>query len=115
IMLLFSQLAAGVFLTLAALGVSSGEAFLRYAVVPATIGFIGLNAGLAASVFHLGRPLGAWRFFLGLRTSWMSREILAFGLFAGAAFLATALCWAVPGSRLTLAGLAGAAAMGQLA
>src|SRR5262249_51760676 len=30
-------------------------------------------------------PLGAWRAFLGLRTSWMSREIAAFGLFAGAA------------------------------
>jgi formate dehydrogenase iron-sulfur subunit len=34
-----------------------------------------------ASVFHLGRPLGAWRFFLGLRRSWLSREILAFGMF----------------------------------
>ncbi|MEY2598307.1 MAG: hypothetical protein RLZZ142_566, partial [Verrucomicrobiota bacterium] len=37
-----------------------------------------LLAGLGGSVLHLGRPLGAWRFFLGLRTSWMSREILAF-------------------------------------
>jgi formate dehydrogenase iron-sulfur subunit len=33
--------------------------------------------------------LGAWRFFLGLRTSWMSREILAFGLFAAAAAIST--------------------------
>ncbi len=39
-------------------------------------------AGIAASVFHLGQPLKAWRFFLGLRTSWLSREILAFSLFA---------------------------------
>ncbi|HEX7260492.1 MAG TPA: DmsC/YnfH family molybdoenzyme membrane anchor subunit, partial [Luteolibacter sp.] len=39
-------------------------------------------AGMAASVFHLGQPLKAWRFFLGLRTSWLSREILAFSLFA---------------------------------
>ncbi len=38
-----------------------------------------LVAGLLGAVFHVGRPLGAWRFFLGLRTSWMSREILAFG------------------------------------
>jgi formate dehydrogenase iron-sulfur subunit len=44
-----------------------------------------LNLGLAVSVLHLGRPLGAWRAFLGLRTSWMSREILGFSLFAGAA------------------------------
>jgi formate dehydrogenase iron-sulfur subunit len=43
-----------------------------------------LHAGLAISVLHLGRPMGAWRFFLGLRKSWMSREILAFGVFAGA-------------------------------
>lgn len=39
-------------------------------------------AGMAASVFHLGQPLKAWRFFLGLKTSWLSREILAFSLFA---------------------------------
>ena len=38
--------------------------------------------GMAASVFHLGQPLKAWRFFLGLKTSWLSREILAFSLFA---------------------------------
>lgn len=38
--------------------------------------------GMAASVFHLGQPLKAWRFFLGLRTSWLSREILAFSVFA---------------------------------
>jgi Fe-S-cluster-containing dehydrogenase component/DMSO reductase anchor subunit len=39
-----------------------------------------LVGGLVGAFFHLGRPLGAWRFFLGLRTSWMSREILAFNL-----------------------------------
>ncbi len=39
-------------------------------------------AGMGASIFHLGQPLKAWRFFLGLRTSWLSREILAFSLFA---------------------------------
>lgn len=38
--------------------------------------------GMAASVFHLGQPLKAWRFFLGLKTSWLSREILAFSLYA---------------------------------
>jgi DMSO reductase anchor subunit len=39
-------------------------------------------AGMGASVFHLGQPFKAWRFFLGLRTSWLSREILAFSMFA---------------------------------
>jgi formate dehydrogenase iron-sulfur subunit len=42
---------------------------------------------LAASVLHLGRPLLAWRAVLGLRTSWLSREALAFGVFALLAFL----------------------------
>ncbi len=42
---------------------------------------------LAASVFHLGRPQYAYRAVLGLRHSWLSREIVAFGAFAGAAIL----------------------------
>ncbi len=36
--------------------------------------------GLASSVFHLGSPAGSWRVFLGLRTSWLSREIILFGM-----------------------------------
>ena len=55
-----------------------------------------LFTGLSASVLHLGQPLRAWRFFLGLRTSWLSREILVFSSFAPLA-LAT-LLW--PGSEL---------------
>jgi formate dehydrogenase iron-sulfur subunit len=43
--------------------------------------------GMAASVFHLGQPLKAWRFFLGLKTSWLSREILAFSLFSPIPFV----------------------------
>jgi Fe-S-cluster-containing dehydrogenase component/DMSO reductase anchor subunit len=43
---------------------------------------IGLLA-LGASVFHLGRPLYAFRAVLGLGHSWLSREIVAFGIFAG--------------------------------
>ena len=39
-------------------------------------------SGMGASILHLGQPLKAWRFFIGLRTSWLSREILAFSLFA---------------------------------
>lgn len=36
-------------------------------------------AGLAASVGHLGQPLRAWRVFLGLRKSWLSREAVVLG------------------------------------
>jgi Fe-S-cluster-containing dehydrogenase component/DMSO reductase anchor subunit len=42
-------------------------------------------AALNASALHLGRPHLAFRAILGLRTSWLSREIVAFGLFAAAA------------------------------
>ena len=52
---------------------------------------------LAASVLHLGRPLYAFRAVLGLRTSWLSREIVAFGAFAALASVYAACCWAWPG------------------
>jgi formate dehydrogenase iron-sulfur subunit len=48
-------------------------------------------AGMGASVLHLGHPLKAWRFFLGLRTSWLSREILAFSMFAPIPIVVAAL------------------------
>jgi Fe-S-cluster-containing dehydrogenase component/DMSO reductase anchor subunit len=50
-------------------------------------------AALGASVFHLGRPLYAFRALLGLRTSWMSREILAFAIFAKLAVAAAVVPW----------------------
>jgi formate dehydrogenase iron-sulfur subunit len=48
---------------------------------------------LAASTLHLGRPQYAWRAVIGLRHSWLSREIIAFGAFAGAAILYAAGSW----------------------
>ncbi len=68
---------------------------------------------LGASVFHLGRPTLAWRAILGLRTSWLSREALAFGVFAKLAVLYaclvalpmlpafSALSWLPMGSTIT--------------
>jgi Fe-S-cluster-containing dehydrogenase component/DMSO reductase anchor subunit len=55
-------------------------------------------AALAASVFHLGRPLYAFRAVIGLRTSWMSREIVAFGGFAMLAIAYAASLFVLPGS-----------------
>jgi formate dehydrogenase iron-sulfur subunit len=40
---------------------------------------------LGASLCHLGRPQFAFRAVLGLKHSWLSREIVAFGAFAGLA------------------------------
>jgi DMSO reductase anchor subunit len=88
-MLLLTQMSVGMFAVLAAAAVA-GRSISTIAVYAAT-GLLLL--GLAVSVLHLGRPMGAWRFFLGLRTSWMSREILAFTLLAGAACTACAAAW----------------------
>lgn len=48
---------------------------------------------LAASTLHLGRPQYAFRAILGLRHSWLSREILGFGVFAKLAVLSAAGHW----------------------
>jgi len=47
--------------------------------------------GLALAPLHLGRPLYAFRAILGWRHSWLSREALVFGPYAGAAVGAAAL------------------------
>jgi formate dehydrogenase iron-sulfur subunit len=41
--------------------------------------FLFFATGLGASVAHLGQPLRAWRIFLGLRKSWLSREAVVLG------------------------------------
>jgi Fe-S-cluster-containing dehydrogenase component/DMSO reductase anchor subunit len=72
-------------------------------------------AALAASVAHLGQPLRAWRVFLGLRRSWLSREAVLLG--AAAPFVAaTALLPYLPfvGSSLAKTAPALSAALAQL-
>ncbi len=87
----------------------------------------GLGLGLAP--LHLGQPLRAWRVFLGLRTSWLSREAVLLGKYIGVLAIATALLWkstfaphlptelvdAMPSATvdiaLTLAGLIGLAGL----
>ncbi len=51
---------------------------------PSLIALVFATVGLVASVLHLGQPLRAWRVFLGLRKSWLSREIVVFGAWFGA-------------------------------
>lgn len=51
---------------------------------------------LAASTCHLGRPQYAFRAVLGLGHSWLSREIVAFGIFAGLATLDAGVSWLWP-------------------
>jgi anaerobic dimethyl sulfoxide reductase subunit B (iron-sulfur subunit) len=54
-----------------------------------TIGGL-IGVGGLASIFHLGAPMNAWRALNHLRKSWLSREVLMFGLF-GATWLAWTL------------------------
>jgi formate dehydrogenase iron-sulfur subunit len=56
---------------------------------------------LAASTCHLGRPQYAYRAILGLRHSWLSREIVAFGVFAALSVAyALAKWWTPIGDRI---------------
>jgi formate dehydrogenase iron-sulfur subunit len=48
---------------------------------------------LNISVFHLGRPAYAWRALKMWRRSWLSREVLLFGLFFVALASSTAVSW----------------------
>ncbi|WP_182867248.1 DmsC/YnfH family molybdoenzyme membrane anchor subunit [Rhodopirellula sp. JC639] len=41
------------------------------------------NLGLGIAPLHLGQPLRMWRVFLGLKTSWLSREAVVLGKFMG--------------------------------
>ena len=48
---------------------------------------------LNISVLHLGRPAYAWRALKMWRRSWLSREVLLFGLFFTTIFALTAVSW----------------------
>ncbi|MGB0414960.1 MAG: DmsC/YnfH family molybdoenzyme membrane anchor subunit, partial [Coraliomargarita sp.] len=78
-MLVLMQLSAGLYTAAFIAGEASFAQPLRW------MAFVAMGLGLASSTSHLGRPLGAWRAFLGLRKSWLSREIVIFGAFSGAA------------------------------
>ncbi|MFK8112151.1 MAG: DmsC/YnfH family molybdoenzyme membrane anchor subunit [Rubripirellula sp.] len=51
------------------------------------------GVGMNFAPLHLGQPLRAWRVFLGLRTSWLSREAIVLGKFVGLLFATVALYW----------------------
>ncbi len=91
VMLVLTQASVGVWCVLAAAIVFDFlmESSVKAASVTATLlGFVGVQAAL----LHLGRPWLAFRSILGWRRSWLSREAIAFGLYLGIAFLATASC-----------------------
>ena len=82
------------------------------------VAFVCGFVGLAAAVGHLGRPWLAYRAMIGWRTSWLSREIIAFGLFAMLASNYAVLPWldtaGIPRSGLWERGLGAAVALSGL-
>lgn len=90
--------------------------------LPRSMSWVTAIVAIGASILHLGRPLMAWRALLGLRHSWLSREILAFGVYAPLAG-ATALAdlrwfpqaWSAPLAVATAAvGIVGVGCSAQL-
>ncbi|KYF74295.1 molybdopterin oxidoreductase [Sorangium cellulosum] len=93
-MLVLTQLSVGAFCVSLALNELLGEQATRgFGGHSAAFALVFGLAALGASLLHLGRPQFAFRALLGLKTSWLSREILGFSLFAGAGTLYAASFW----------------------
>jgi formate dehydrogenase iron-sulfur subunit len=96
-MLVLTQLSVGAFAVdyvLAALRALSdlGDARRYHTLLAMALGLLALGG----ATLHLGRPLYGFRAIVGIRHSWMSREIVCFGVFAKLAILYAALLWADP-------------------
>jgi DMSO reductase anchor subunit len=90
-MLVLTQLGVGAFSVLSLIGGLPLHNHSRAQSSLAWMGVIGTVLGLLGSTLHLGRPMKAWRSFLGWRKSWLSREILLFGAFLPLALMTAAL------------------------
>src|SRR2546423_8119272 len=90
-MLVLPQLSVGAFVGDFLLRVLSnrGSAGPFDAVVAVAAGVLALGA----SVLHLGRPRYCYRAVIGLRHSWLSREVVAFGAFTALAAPYALLLW----------------------
>src|SRR6516165_4393551 len=102
VMLVLTQLSVGAFSFAIGLRLFFPAQLVRtvtpfHSVVALLLGLVALGA----STMHLGRPLYAWRAFVGLKTSWLSREIIIFGLFARVSVIYAVLFWLPDVSRLT--------------
>ncbi|TWT55648.1 DmsC/YnfH family molybdoenzyme membrane anchor subunit [Allorhodopirellula solitaria] len=97
IMLVATQVAVGMILVeqVVSLAVSLAGSAMPIAAtrLTASVALLITIVGMNFAPLHLGQPLRAWRIFLGLRTSWLSREAVLLGKFAGALAVATGLLW----------------------
>ena len=101
-LLVFTQLAVGAFLCLPLFHITG------FAAVAAPLAVALLSLG--SSMLHLGRPIHAYRALKMWRRSWLSREILAFSLFAGGASLCALAPLRLIEAATALLGLAGVTA-----
>jgi DMSO reductase anchor subunit len=115
-LLVLTQLAVGALGTLWALNLVGAVLASWAALVPLAIA----GVALAAAPLHLGRPAFAHRAIRNWKRSWLSREVLALSLFAGAAAAyAGALFLNLPiapiaGGCALAAGLAGVACSARI-
>jgi DMSO reductase iron-sulfur subunit len=113
LMTVLTQWSVGAFAAIWLLQVFGQPAGLNIAaLVSSAVG----GLALGASTMHLGRPLHAYRALKMWKRSWLSREVLLFGLFSKIAFVYAALLWLnlagsrIAGAMTVLAGLSGVTA-----
>jgi DMSO reductase anchor subunit/NAD-dependent dihydropyrimidine dehydrogenase PreA subunit len=109
-MTVLTQLSVGAFAAIWLLQIFGQQTRLNIAaLISLTLG----GLALGASTSHLGRPIHTYRALKMWKRSWLSREVLLFGVFSNVAFVYAALLWLnLPGSQIVgavtvLAGLAG--------
>ena len=83
-MLVMTQASVGAWCILACMNLFGALAPRSMTVAAWTATVVGV-IGVQLALLHLGRPWLAFRSFLGWRTSWLSREAIAFGLYTAAA------------------------------
>jgi formate dehydrogenase iron-sulfur subunit len=82
--------------------------------VVARIAFAASALALPVSLFHLGRPIRAWKAIRGWRRSWLSREVIGFGALASAGMVAAVIPNEVTLGGASVVGLAAVYASGRL-
>jgi DMSO reductase anchor subunit/ferredoxin len=97
LMLVLTQASVGMFCCMAMMVLFSSSflpspvdpAPLAFSIVATSVGVVGVHLAL----LHLGRPMYAFRAFLGWRKSWLSREAILFGVYMGAMTLTSGAWW----------------------
>jgi Fe-S-cluster-containing dehydrogenase component/DMSO reductase anchor subunit len=102
IMTVLTQLSVGAFAAIWLQQLSGAVADLGIAAIAS---FAVAALALGASTLHLGRPIHAYRALKMWRRSWLSREVLLFGAFAGIANAYAIAVWLRRPEGIVLGGL----------